>query len=426
MTLSDEQQKVFNLYIGGENIFLSGPAGSGKSFLINHIQKNANSRRKNIAITAMTGCAAVLLENATTLHSWGGIFPNSNHTGVENPSKYNFSARKISNWKKVEVLVIDEVSMLDAILFEEMDMNAKKQRSCQLPFGGIQLILSGDFYQLPPIEGKFCFSSPIWNVTFKPKMNQILLRQNFRQSGDQKYREILTEIRDGNLSDLNYNLINSRHIVSDSPTGDPICIVPLKKSANFINDSENRKIKSSIVNAYTRRNYYNGVLCNIEKADKKIIFDIVMKQRGTYEEKIELRVGSKVMCLHNLDFTLGIVNGSQGTVVSFVDGNPNVKFSSGLERIILPVKWSIEEYPAYSVEQLPLTLAWAITIHKSQGMTLDCAKIDIGSSIFASGQIYTAMSRIKTLEGLYLQNKIDRLKIGVNKDVLNFYKNLCI
>lgn len=422
MTLSEEQQQIFNLYSMGENIFLSGAAGSGKSFLINEIQKNANLRRKKIAITAMTGCAAVLLENATTLHSWGGIFSNYNQSEEE---KYNFSSRKASNWKNIDILVIDEVSMLDSILFEEMDMNAKKQRSNQLSFGGIQMILSGDFYQLPPIEGNFCFTSVLWNLTFKPKTNQVFLKKNFRQAQDHKYREILTEIRDGKLSDLNYDLINSRHGALDLSAKEPICIVPLKKSANFINDSENQKLNSAISNTYFRKNYYNGVLY-AGKIDKKTIFDSIMKQRGTYEEKIELRVGSKVMCLQNLDFLAGIVNGSQGIVSSFIDGNPNIKFSSGLERIILPIKWTTEEYPSYHVEQIPLTLAWAITIHKSQGMTLDYAKIDIGSSIFAPGQIYTAMSRIKTLNGLYLRNKIDRQKIGINKDVLNFYKNFCV
>ena len=420
MTLSSEQQTIFNLYARGENIFLSGPAGTGKSFLINEIQKHAKSQGKNISVTAMTGCAAVLLENATTLHSWGGIFPGGNQ---ENSGKYNFSLRKVGNWRKVNILIIDEVSMLDSQLFEEMDRNAQKQKKNQAPFGGIQIILSGDFYQLPPIDGNFCFTSAAWNLTFKPKVNQFFLKQNFRQADDPKYKQILSEIRDGNLSDANYELINSRNVPSTE--GNPICIVPLKQSANFINESENQKLSPRVVHTFVRQNYYNGSLYT-GKTDKKTIFDSIMKQRGTYEEKIELRIGSKVMCLQNLDFVAGIVNGSQGIVTQFFGGYPNVKFSSGVERIILPVKWSTEEYPTYSVEQLPLTLAWAITIHKSQGMTLDCAKIDIGRSIFASGQIYTAMSRIKTINGLYLQNKIDRAKIGVNKDVLNFYKNNCV
>ena len=183
--LSPGQQNAHEKFINGDNIFLSGEAGAGKSYLIKHFQTYAISQGKNIQVTAMTGCAALLLEKAKTLHSWAGIGIGNGTISkiISNIKKYH----KLQNWLDIDILIIDEISMMSKKLFEILDEIAKKIRKNKKPFGGIQIICSGDFHQLPPVEDEFCFESELWDVTFK---TQIVLKENFRQQGDLVYQKI--------------------------------------------------------------------------------------------------------------------------------------------------------------------------------------------------------------------------------------------
>ena len=174
--LSASQQSAFDSYIKGSNLFISGYAGTGKSYLINTIYEHAKHNNKDIQVTAMTGCAAVLLKNAKTLHSWAGIGLGTSPINklIENIRKY----KHIDNWTNIDILVIDEISMMSKQLFELINILAQKIRKSQRLFGGIQLICCGDFHQLPPIENEFCFESEIWDKTFT---YQYVLKENFRQ-----------------------------------------------------------------------------------------------------------------------------------------------------------------------------------------------------------------------------------------------------
>ena len=204
MQFSQEQQTAFDKYIQGKNIFITGPGGTGKSALIKHIQKDAYRKGLNIQVCALTGCAAVLLEcKAKTIHSWASI-GLGNGTIEQILTRINKNKHSKSNWKNTNILIIDEVSMMSRKLFETLDAIGKKIRKNSKPFGGIQLLFSGDFYQLPPVgnmddieTSEFCFQSPLWEQTFSFD-DHIQLIKIFRQS-DPVYQKILNQVREGRI-----------------------------------------------------------------------------------------------------------------------------------------------------------------------------------------------------------------------------------
>lgn len=402
------QLEAFEKYQNGDNIFISGYAGTGKSYLINHIYKDAQERGKNIQITAMTGCAAVLLGNAKTLHSWASI--GLGNAPIEkliaNIRKYN----KVENWTKLDILVIDEISMMSKALFELIDTIAKKLRKSQKEFGGIQLICSGDFHQLPPVEDEFCFESPLWDNTFE---TQFVFKENFRQKGDIEYQKVLNEIREGNISPESCKLLVDcvkRESVSEIK---PTVLYPTKRFADQVNKCE------LVILETEQKTYTKSFIPDIKSGPIK---EELERQKGMYEDTLDLKVGSQVMCIANISQEEGIVNGSQGIITQFINGFPEVKFKH-ITKIIQPHKWINEKYEDYGVSQIPLILSWAITIHKAQGITLENATINIGSSVFEYGQAYVALSRVTSREGLFIKS-LDLGKIRANPKVVEFYKKI--
>ena len=427
--LNIQQQTIFEKYLKGENLFITGPGGSGKTFLIKLIVEDAIKKQKPYKVCALTGCAAILLEcGATTLHSFAGIGLANGPVNqvVERVVKNKY--RK-ANWKNTELLIIDEVSMLSLKLFIILDLIAKrvKQKRDQ-PFGGMHIIFSGDFYQLPPVGNendpdsfKFCFETPLWDELF-PKKNQIILQTIFRQT-DEKYAKILNRLRVGEITKTGIEelqkCVNKKFEDNDNPT----ILMPLRKYADIINNKEYNKLDNTSEHTYEVK--------PVETIDKQNTHSIWADDEKTYElqsltnsimvdKRITLRLGSVVMCVVNLSST--IYNGSKGIVVGFKDDNPLVKFNE-ITMLITPYVWQSDKIPILGIKQLPLIHAWAITIHKSQGMTLDKVYIDLGNDIFESGQTYVALSRVKTLEGLFLKN-LDISKITINKKVKMFYTNL--
>jgi ATP-dependent DNA helicase PIF1 len=388
MQFSSEQSYAYDLYMKGHNVFLTGPGGTGKSKWI----QTVSTSKKRIQVCAMTGCAAILLDcNAKTVHSWAGI-------GLGDASKALGCKFARDRWRLTDVLIIDEISMMSDTLFELLDTVGKTIRKSSLPFGGIQLLFCGDFYQLPPVNAKFCFESPLWKSTFPLTVQLSIL---FRQKNE-TYQSILHEIRKGTISSKSKELLTARIREGNGSTR----LVPTRSKANFINDKEYVAL-SGPETTYTMK------VSTKNKYDAEFL-----KKNILCDETIKLKVGTKVMCIVNVNESL--CNGSQGVIVRMED-YPVVRFDSG-EITIRPHCWTTDDS---SISQLPLIYAWAITIHKAQGATLNSAEIDLGNDVFECGQTYVALSRLTDIEGLFLTS-LNVHKIKVNPKVVDFYDKIKI
>jgi ATP-dependent DNA helicase PIF1 len=441
MELSREQQIAFDKYVQGHNIFITGPGGAGKSELIKLIYKHANSKMKDIYVTALTGCASILLNcKAKTLHSWAGIGLGN---GTVDQLIFKIRQNKFLKaiWKKTDILVVDEVSMLSLKLFNLLNDIGKAIRKNLKPFGGIQVIFSGDFYQLPPVGDKddldsqrFCFESDDWNSVFHRDC-QIELKKIFRQT-DEIYSNILNQIREGRIKRRSNELLLEYvgREIDPNLVAEPTKLFPTKNKVEQINIS-----KMSILHSEEKDfkiQYIKDLeMTKSEKetrrpfSDKDIQLELdFLAGNLMCEKEMKLKIGAQVMSIVNIKSEQGdilICNGSQGIVKEFCpeNGYPKVKYNNGIEMVMVRHTWESEKIPGIGVSQIPLILSWALTIHKSQGATLDAAEIDVGSGIFECGQTYVALSRVKSLNGLYLTS-FDAKRIRINKKVKEYYESL--
>lgn len=448
--LSNEQKYAYNKFTQGENLFITGPGGTGKTRLVKYLCDYAKSAGKAIQVCAMTGCAAVLLQcNARTLHSWSGIkiAKGPKNRVIESVLKNRNAAKA---WRAAKVLILDEISMLSKKVFEIIEELGRLCRKSTLPFGGLQVVFVGDFYQLPPVgtEGEpdteqFCFESSVWKTIFKQE-NHIELQTIFRQK-DKEYIDILMQIRKGELHEDKINILQkylNREYDSEKNNGCvPTKLFAIRSKVDYVNAQMFTKInEKEHVFDYE---YKNDCLTYLDSG-KVIPPDILQKCLGlSIADKefeleqllnnsqcnkiLRLKKGAAVMCTINLDMDNEICNGSQGIVIDIIENGSNqipiVKFSNGIIKRISPHYWQSEEYPTLAVGQYPLCLAWALTIHKIQGATLNMAEIDIGRSIFEYGQTYVALSRIQSLNGLYL-SAFEPGKIRANPKVSEFYETI--
>ena len=328
-------------------------------------------------------CCSFKLSN--TLHSWAGL-------GLARGSIKDVISRVVKNkfrrknWNSIELLIIDEVSMLSEKLFIILDSIGKIIKKNQKPFGGIQLIFAGDFHQLPPIGDEddeksinFCFENPLFNITFP---NQILLKTVFRQK-DPIYQKILYEIRCGKLKSSSLKILNN-YIREPSPDMliKPPILLAKRKDVDLINNMELAKLDNKSQEYNIKEHKQDDDLDKkhtFTDDDKKYEINY-LKNNILAEEKLILKIGAQVMCIANIDMegTNAIVNGSQGIIVDIKDELPVVEFKNGETRIIKEHLWKSEIIPGIGIKQLPLIHAWAITIHKAQGLSLESAQIDIG------------------------------------------------
>jgi ATP-dependent DNA helicase PIF1 len=415
-SLSGKQKEAYNLIKKGNNVLLTGMAGSGKTAIIKLFSKEYKNI-KTIGITSTTGTSAILI-NGVTLHSYLGIGLGKDSADALYLKIIN-SSFILKRWKELQILIIDEISMLDPDLFDKLELLSRKLRKNESPFGGIQLILTGDFLQLPCVKSeKFCFEAKTWSTCIN---NIINLKEIYRQD-DIIFQKCLNEIRIGKLSKETINILKSRiGIKLKNEHG----IIPTKLySLNKDVDTENQQKLDNLLLKDENLEFYQYELEHtVLKKGLKLVEEKI-KKSCIAPQLLEICIGAQVMLITNLDLENGLANGSRGIVIRFEEGIPVVKFLNGIERLIESYTWTIEENGSkiLSITQIPLKVAFAISIHKCQGISLDFVEIDLGG-IFEYGQAYVSLSRVRTLNGLSIKNlNID--KIIANPKALDFYNSL--
>jgi ATP-dependent DNA helicase PIF1 len=432
--MNTAQQAAFDAIEAGKSIFLTGPGGTGKSYLLNELSLRST---KHVSLTAMTGCAALLLNSkAKTLHSWAGVGLGTDVVPLL-VSKIKKSTRAKKRWIEADILVIDEVSMMTPDLFEKLDEVGRKIRgNPHMPFGGLQIVLVGDFFQLPPISTEsFVFESPLWK---KLGLETHELTEIVRQK-DPIFQAVLNEARHGELSKASVRLLRKRmNLDYKSLTVQPTMLFTRRVEVDQINARELKKLT-------TERHVFKATTVFNPSANtagltvtSPEVQTAVQKLDGNaaYTPELVLAVGAQVMLLFNMNHEAGLVNGSRGVVVDFKKLEPKeddkafikkdetlmpvVEFKSGDRRIIDYNTWEVQDFPGVLRKQIPLKLAYAVTIHKAQGATLDCALIDVGDKTFEYGQAYVALSRCKDIESLYVHD-LDAAAFRANPKVKEFY-----
>ena len=425
-TLTLEQRAVFDALMEGKSMALLGPAGVGKSYLLSIIYTELSQMRLcHVQLCAMTGCAALLIgHKAKTLHSWAGI--GLGKEDVETLySRIVKNGRAKKNWKTTDLLVIDEISMATPDLLDKLDALGKRIRRNPKPFGGIQLLLVGDFYQLPPVsrgEAMFAFESELWKALDCTMELTIIQRQK-----DPVFQCILNEARTGSLSVVSSRILESCTKEWRDLKIRPTLIFPRRAEVEQINTANLQALQEEVV-VYKAKFTYNKEKTPHEFKEKSELFQTAVSMLDAdapYQTELELRVGAQVMLNTNLDFDLGLVNGSRGVITELCGATklPIVEFINGVKRVMGWHDWVIEGFPFVSRSQIPLRLSYAITIHRSQGSTLDCALIDVGLGTFEYGQAYVALSRVTSLEALYI-HAFDPKAFRVHPKVAAFYNTM--
>lgn len=403
--LDDDQLKVLDLINKNKSILLVGMAGTGKSRIISELHEHTN---KNVYITSTTGVSALNI-SGITLHSFLGI-------GLGDGTKEelflkvvkNYPLKKILNNPKT-LIVIDEVSMLGVSLFEKIDYIFKKIRYNNKPFGGIQLLLSGDFLQLEPINDDTIYSHPL----IKDHFEIVQLTKNYRQKGDNVYQNLLTNLRYNELTPEDITLLKSKTTdICDNE--EPVRIFTTNAAVNAYNAKYTNTNKEK---EYTYKAVYKG-------SNQYYVSDVQKQFKTKNIDVLVLKKNLKVMLTKNLDVKAGLVNGSLGTIIEFVGNLPKVQFNNGIKEVIGTSTWEmlLDNKVVATAKQIPLVIAYALTVHKCQGLTLNSAVIDLRNS-FAPHMIYVALSRVKNIDNLTLLN-FNENTININEQTKEFYKKL--
>lgn len=404
--LSTEQDSALDLLRSGENVFLTGGAGSGKSFLIRHYMKELDS--KEMPILASTGAAAVLL-GGRTFHSFFGlgIMEGGPDATFERASK---DKRLMTRLRTVEGVIIDEISMIPGQALMIAEALSQRARESKLPWGGMRIIAVGDFAQLPPVtqtgQRDWCFLNQVWeNSGFQ----NVLLSHNQRVS-ENLFLDILSDVRHGSVSPRVREFLND-HIKEHDEDHPGTRLFPRKINAEKFNQKKLDEINDEEV---TIDSIYFGSEKHIE----------MLMKAAPVPVKLVLKLGCRVMFLQN-DPQKRWVNGTRGYITDIATDKIIVKKDNGREVQVDKTSFAVQDAEGNimaSVIQFPLTLAYATTIHKSQGATLDDLWCDL-SSLWEPGHAYVALSRLRSSEGLHLIGWNPR-SIIVDSKVLQFYKSL--
>ncbi|MBA2279013.1 AAA family ATPase [Candidatus Saccharibacteria bacterium] len=384
------QAEALAILESGQSVLLTGAAGTGKTYVLNQFIRRARASGKNVAVTATTGLAATHL-NGTTIHAWSGIGVRDL---IDEGFFHKMSKQRTDLINKADILIIDEVSMLHDFRLDMVEEITHSVRGGERPFGGLQVILCGDFFQLPPInrrdnrQGSFVTGSQTWkNGAF----TVCYLEEQFRQSEDNAYGAILNGIRAGQLTRSQLEALQQRSEGVASPFTTRTRLLTINVDVDAINAEHLEDLKE--------KNYEY----KMETSGRKQYIETLMRS-CLAPETLNLKRGALVMCIKNSQ-DRKYVNGSLGIVEDFepYTNYPVVKLTNNKEITIKPESWELMDGDKRraTVTQLPLRLAWAITVHKSQGMTLDAAQIDL-SKAFVEGMGYVALSRVRGLKYLIL------------------------
>ncbi len=398
--MNDKQLEALEIVKNGKNLFLTGSAGTGKSFTLKAIIKHLSENNIPFGVTALTGCAAVLI-NGQTIHSFLYLGISRNVEEIyKNICKYKSNLTKLRN---LRTLIIDEISMMDEELFEIINRLLMLIKGNDLFFGGIQLILVGDFYQLPPINGDFCFTSELWS---KLNLKSVILTELIRQKDDNKLQLILEEIRNGKITDETLEILKGLKTTTFENTDiKPTRLYPVNVNVDKINTNEFARL--------------------VKKNKGKIVEYKAIATKGdkTDAYHVTLTIGAQIMVIRNISIENRLFNGTRGVVV-------DLKETSVVIKDIHDNTHTIEYYSDINqndkkrmISFMPLKLAYAISIHKSQGASIDFLEIDLGDDIFISGQLYTALSRATNINNIKI-NDISKSSFIQNEKVKKFYELL--
>lgn len=400
-----KQGLALEIMLAGESVLLTGPAGAGKTFVLNQFIRIAKSEGKHVSVTATTGLAATHL-GGTTIHSWSGI-------GISDELLPGFVDHMAKGRKeiieKTDVLIIDEISMLHDYRLDMIDTVCRLVRAKDEPFGGIQLIMSGDFFQLPPINrgdnraGGFVVNSNVWQL-LDPTI--CYLEEQHRQD-DEVLLDILNSLRAGDLRRHHAERLLER--VEVQPDENEI-LTELHTVNIDVDKLNNEKLDELGGDEIFYTQTTTGGENYVEALQRSVLAPATLR----------VKKGALVMAVKN-SLERKYVNGSLGTVMDFESGTeyPVVEFKNGKVVTMVPDTWELRDgdKKRASISQIPLRLAWAITVHKSQGMTLDAARIDLRKA-FVEGMGYVALSRVKNLRNLYLTG-INQMALQISEDAQN-------
>jgi|AntRauTorckE6833_2_1112554.scaffolds.fasta_scaffold00345_20 ATP-dependent exoDNAse (exonuclease V) alpha subunit len=401
------QQQVLDVLKLGHNVFLTGEPGSGKTYTLNQFIDYLHSHDIEVGITASTGIAATHI-NGMTIHSWSGIGIDDDMSDRDIDKLVSSSSYK-NRFKFTRVLIIDEISMLNGARLELINRVLKRSRSSDKPFGGIQLVLCGDLFQLPPItkdrnEPDF----PHRSATWRELGLQICYLAEQHRAEDDTLLSLLRSIRSNDDHQSVYDILGPRVDQVKDINSDITRLFTHNKNVDKLNNERLKQLSSGTKQFMMR-----------SEGQQQYIDSLVKGCQAP--EQLELKIGAQVICVTNSPAN-GYVNGSRGEVVEFddADGSPIIKLHSGRRITMERHEWTVDDgdKTLAKITQYPLRLAWAITVHKSQGMSLDEAEVDL-SKAFAPGMGYVALSRVTHLDGLYLRG-INNQALIVSPDVAMF------